>query len=229
MGDFRTLKKQIRDYLLDRDMKTGLYNISRIEGRKAVNPLFSYFYDGNELLRWRSVTAMGIVLSKLVSSNKESARVVMRRMIWNLNDESGGIGWGSPEAMGEAMARCALIADEYHHILLSYIMPEGNYIEHETLQQGVLWGIARLAHKRPHLVEPSAALLLPYLASSDPPRVGLAAWTAGLYDCPETNGKIDELKQNKVKIRVYTGQAMEDAAIGDLASSRVGYDEFPFS
>ena len=229
MGDFREIKKRIRDYLLDRDMKTGLGKISRIEERKAVNPLFSYFYDGNELLRWRSITAMGVVLSQLFESNKESARIVMRRMIWNLNDESGGIGWGSAEAMGEAMARCAVIADEYHHILLSYIMPEGNFIEHEILQRGVLWGIARLAHKQPRMVEPSAALLLPYLASNDPARQGLAAWTAGLFDCPETNGMMDELKRNRLKIRVYTGRLMENVAIGDLASSRVGYDEVTFS
>ena len=92
MRDFRKIKKEIRDYLLDRDMKNGLDKISRINGRKVVNPLFSYFYDGNELIRWRSITAMGMVLSTLLKSNKEAARIIIRRMIWNLNDESGGIG-----------------------------------------------------------------------------------------------------------------------------------------
>lgn len=217
----------MRDYLLDQDFKKGLDEISRIEGKKAVSPLFSFFYDGNEIVRWRSITAMGVVLSKLVqSNNKEAARIVMRRMIWNLNDESGGIGWGSPEAMGEAMARSPLIADEYHRILLSYIMPEGNFIELEALQQGVLWGIARLAHARPQMVQGSAALLYPYLDSGDPVRIGLAAWTAGLYDCPETNEKIEELKSNKTKIRVYKGCEIDHVTIGDLATSRVGYDMF---
>jgi hypothetical protein len=227
MRDFRKIKKKIRDYLLDRDIKKGLDEISRIEEKKVVSPLFSFFYDGNELVRWRSITAMGIVLSKLAESDKEAARIIMRRMIWNLNDESGGIGWGSPEAMGEAMARNSLIADEYHRILLSYVMPEGNFIEHEILQQGVLWGIARLAHTRPQMVQKSVALLYPYLDSGDPLRMGLAAWTAGLYDCPKTNDKIAELKENLTGIRVYTGNTMNCVTIGDLASSLVRYDMFP--
>jgi len=225
MRDFRKIKKKIYDCLLDQDFKKGLDVISRIEEKKAVSPLFSFFYNGNELIKWRSITAMGIVLSKLAASDKEAARIVMRRMIWNLNDESGGIGWGSPEAMGEAMARSPLIAEEYHRILLSYIMPEGNFIELEALQQGVLWGIARLAHVRPQMVETSAALLYPYLDSGDPVRIGLAAWTAGVYDCPETNEKIEELKSNEAKLNVYTGNKMERVTIGDLASSFVRYYE----
>lgn len=33
----------------------------------------------------------------------EKACTVMRRLMWTLNDEFGGIGWGVPEAMGEIM------------------------------------------------------------------------------------------------------------------------------
>jgi len=53
---------------------------------------------------------MGRVVSSLAEKDMESARVVMRRLMWNLNEESGGIGWGCPEAMGETMARSAPLA-----------------------------------------------------------------------------------------------------------------------
>jgi len=92
----------------------------------------------------------------------------MRRLIWNLNDESGGIGWGSPEAMGEIMAQSEQMAKEYHLILISYIRDDGNYIEHEILQRGVLWGLSRLAHARPELVKDAAPFLHPYMESDDP-------------------------------------------------------------
>jgi len=36
--------------------------------------------------------------------------------MWSLNDESGGIGWGAPEAMGAIMARHTGLADEYANI-----------------------------------------------------------------------------------------------------------------
>jgi len=204
---------------LDKDFKRGLDIICRLPGRQAVSPLFSFFYNMDHLVRWRSITVMGSVVSEMAENDVEKARVVMRRMIWNLNDESGGIGWGSPEAMGETMARSLLMADEYHHIFLSYIMPEGNFIEHEALQQGVLWGIARLAHSRPELVKSSVQRLYPYIDSCDPMLKGLAAWTAGIYDCQETNEKVAELAGNQTKLTVYTGKNLENVTIGDLASS----------
>jgi len=46
----------------------------------------------------------------------------MRRLMWNLNDESGGIGWGNPEAMGEILACHEALANEYAPI--SYPMHE---------------------------------------------------------------------------------------------------------
>ena len=63
---------------------------------------------------------MGQVVSNLADTDMESARVIMRRLIWNLNDESGGIGWGSPEAMGDIMACHERLAGEYHRLLVSY-------------------------------------------------------------------------------------------------------------
>ncbi|MGD9194313.1 MAG: hypothetical protein PVH58_20495, partial [Desulfobacterales bacterium] len=114
--------------------------------KRAVNPLFSLLCSLDERLKWRAVTAMGQVVSNLAETDLESARVIMRRFMWHLNDESGGIGWGCPESMGEIMARCERLADEYGFVLISYIQPEGNYLEHEILQRGVLWGVGRLAH-----------------------------------------------------------------------------------
>ncbi len=102
---------------------------------------------------------MGMVVSNLADHDIESARVVMRRLMWNLNDESGGIGWGSPEAMGEIMARHSRLAQEFASILVSYINPDKNYIEHEILQRGVLWGIGRLAYERPEFVKDSEHFL----------------------------------------------------------------------
>ena len=47
---------------------------------------------------------MGAVVANLAEKDMESARVVMRRLMWSLNDESGDIGWSRPEAMGEIIA-----------------------------------------------------------------------------------------------------------------------------
>jgi hypothetical protein len=98
--------------------------------------------------------------------------------MWNLNDESGGIGWGSPEAMGEITAGHAGLAEEFACIIVSYINPDGNFLEHERLQRGSLWGMGRLAHARPTLAVPAAPHLPAFYDSADPYLRGLAIWAS---------------------------------------------------
>ena len=213
----RQLKKEILELLSHKDFEKSLEKIRQLPARQAVNPLFSFFYNSDELVRWWAVAAMGAVVSNLADHDMESARVIMRRLIWNLNDESGGIGWGSPEAMGEIMARHGRLAGEYHKILISYIMPDGNYLEHEILQRGVLWGVGRLAHERPQLVEDSAHLLYPYMESPDPTLRGLAAWTAGLFDSKTTRMLLKRLENDQATLTIYLNGKLEEFTVAQLA------------
>ena len=61
---------------------------------------------------------MGALGSRMGQKNMEKARIVMRRIMWNLNDESGGIGWGSPEAMGEILCQSPELALEFKSKIL---------------------------------------------------------------------------------------------------------------
>jgi len=216
----RQLKKEIFELLSHKNFEKSLEKIRQLPARQAVNPLFSFFYNSDELVKWRAVAAMGAVVSNLADHNMESARVIMRRLIWNLNDESGGIGWGSPEAMGEVMARHVRLAGEYHNILVSYIMPDRNYLEHEILQRGVLWGVGRLAHARPQLVEDSALFLLPYMESEDANLRGLAAWTAGLFDCKTTRMLLKRLKNDQATLTIYLNGELEEFTVAQLVLMR---------
>ena len=212
----RKLKKEVLRLLRHNDFKKSIVKISGFSARQVVNPLFSFLYNSDEIVKWHAVNAMGVVVSNLADYDMESARVVMRRLIWNLNDESGGIGWGSPEAMGEIMARHEGLAKEYHKILLSYIMPDGNFIEHEILQRGVLWGIGRLAHARPNLVRDFAHLLCPYMESPDPALRGLAVWTAGLFDCETTNRLLKNLENDQATLTFYFDGILEELTVAQL-------------
>ena len=140
----RQLKKQVEQLFQTSDFATALSCVAKMSARTVVNPLFGLLYHCDLQVRWFAVAAMGEVVSRLADREPESARVVMRRLMWNLNDESGGMGWGSPEAMGEIMARHPVLAREYAPILISYLNPDGNFLEHEGLQEGVLWAVGRL-------------------------------------------------------------------------------------
>jgi len=213
----RQLKKEILAFLEDSDAERGLERICQIPLKKVVSPLFSFFYYHDRLTKWRAVTAMGRVVSELAVGDMEAARVVLRRLMWNLNDESGGIGWGSPEAMGEIMAKSDKIAREFHHILISYMNPDGNYIEHEMLQRGVLWGVGRLAHARPQYVKGAAGLLHPYMESEDPEIRGLAAWTVSLYEPHAENQRLAQLSKDPASFTFYKDGSLTTVSVGSLS------------
>jgi len=216
MGN-RELKRKILTLLKDEKFDKGLEKICQLPARQAVNPLFSFFHNTDELIKWHAVTAMGAVVAGLGDHDMESARVVMRRLMWNLNDESGGIGWGSPEAMGEIMARHAALADEYAYLLVSYVNEDGNYIEHPILQRGVLWGLGRLAHVRPMLVKHATSFLLPYLQSEDAMHRGLAAWAAGALDTESLKPLLQRLTNDNKRITVFMNMHLIECTVGQLA------------
>ena len=214
----RQLKKQVLELLTHPDCDHGISRILEFPLRRVVNPLFSFLFSLDESVKWRAVSAMGAVVSELADRNMESARVVMRRFIWNLNDESGGIGWGSPEAMGEVMAQSSRLAEEYACILLSYVRPDMNYLEHEDLQKGVIWALGRLAYKRPGLVDETVKFLPPYLDAADPQLRGLAVWAAGAFALDYSRERLEKLTGDRCTFRLYRNRRIEEVQIGHLAA-----------
>ena len=215
----RQLKQKIRRILEDEDFERRLDEIRQLPPRQAVNPLFSFLCSLEETVKWRAITAFGKVISDLAACDLESARVVMRRFIWHLNDESGGIGWGCPESMAEVMAQNEKLAREYGDILISYIQPGGNYMEHEVLQRGVLWGVGRLAHTRPRYTQNAAAFLLPYMESEDPNLRGLAVWAVSPQVPVEIIPRLKQLTKDPSELVLYQNGRLDQVSVGQLARS----------
>lgn len=212
----RQLKRQVLDLLRHPDYAICIKQICRLPYKQVVNPLFSFLYSLEEQVKWRAVSGMGAVVCRLAEMQMEPARIIMRRFMWNLNDESGGIGWGSPEAMGEIMALNPKLADEYARILVSYIRPDGNFLEHADLQRGVIWGVGRLAHARPQMVADSASFLSPYINTADPVLRGYALWAAGALPIEATRKAIEELRGDDTKIILYLNGRFLECKIKSL-------------
>jgi len=214
----RELKGIVTNLLGAENFPASWESIRHLPGRRVINPLFACFCHRDLLLRWRAVTAMGLVVSRLADENMESARVVMRRFMWNLNEESGGIGWGCPEAMGECMARSKRLVDEYGCILWSYLHPERNFIEHPALQEGVLWGIGRLAHARPAMTADGAELLTPFLDAPEAALRGLAARACGPLADARLTPLLEKLAADSASFQLYRGERLEACSVGELAA-----------
>lgn len=216
------LRRQVQGLLQAPDFDLTRSEWSRLPAEKAVSHLLSFLYSPDECIKWRAVTAVGIVTAKLADGDMESGRVVMRRLMWNLNDESGGIGWGSPEAMAEIMAMHQRLADEYVHILVSYIREDGNRLENDLLERGVLWGIGRIAQVRPRLLREYASCLVPYLASRDPVHRGHAAWALGFLETGAFHDSLRPLLKDRSGLVIFDRGALVCYSVSELAERALG-------
>ena len=213
----RILKQKVLNLLGSEELDSALEALCSMHLLRVINSLFSFLYSINEHIRWRAVTAMGAVVARLADKDMEQARVIMRRLMWNLNDESGGIGWGSPEAMGEILACHEQLANEYAPVLISYARKDGNYLELEMLQRGLLWGVARLSQVRPYLVQDAASHFMQYLHSVDPAVRGLAAWLMGLLEAGDARTDLEVLIDDDAELGVYDNRKVISCYVKELA------------
>lgn len=213
----RQLKSIVLDLLRRDDFQTAMEEILALPPRRSVNPLFSFLYNGDPQIRWRAVTALGAVTAALADGQMESARVVFRRLMWNLNEESGGIGWGSPEAMGEIMARHRKMREEYLPILLSFLDPEGNFLEHEGLQQGVLWAAGRVAHADPEKVTEAAPLIRSFLNAQTASLRATAAWACGTIEDRDAIDALRKLADDPAAAQLWIDQTLTTTTVGKTA------------
>jgi hypothetical protein len=156
----------------------------KVPGMEAVGPLFAFLAAG-ETARWRAVAALGRIAAHRLAAGidgPDDVRDIVRRLMWRLNEDSGNLGWGGAEAMGEILAASPELAAEYGRILLSYVRDTGradNYLEHPPLRRGAYWGIARLAAVHPPLRAEALSLLLAGFADEDSPCRATAIWGVG--------------------------------------------------
>jgi hypothetical protein len=155
----KKLKKEVLELLEQNDFGNNIQKIHKYDERKLANALFPFLCSTDKKIKEHAVTAMGEVVSKIAENDLEFARTIMRRLMLSLTEESGGIGWGAPEAMGEIMARSEKLAEEYHKILISYTLGGGNELDFEDLQKDVVAGLRRLSRVRPTLVKEVERLL----------------------------------------------------------------------
>ncbi|NWH04712.1 DVU0298 family protein [Desulfobacter latus] len=213
----RKTKKRVGEILALGNRTQALAKLAQIPDAQLVGHLFSYFYNKEELIKFRSVTAMGELAARVADYSMEKARILMRRIMWNLNDESGGIGWGSPEAMGEILSKSPALAREFKCILFSYLDHGGNHIEHDMLQRGVLWGIGTYLGTVPQgLTDITRVQLQAHLSSKDPVKRGYAVRALSNAHVLESMVLPDFIQADTTTIDIYTGWDFTATRISDM-------------
>ncbi|RMG73269.1 MAG: hypothetical protein D6710_03665 [Nitrospirae bacterium] len=173
------LKKQVKEALQRRDLE-GVARLA-LENPTTIGILFNLSYDKQSLITWRAVEAMGEVGKALTERSKEEGRELMKRLLWSITEESGGLGWSSIEMMAEVVLRRP---DVFSDIPL--LLPE--YFEEPVFRESVIYALWRIASERPDLLELEALKeILKEALQMDEPYL----WALALMTIDATRNLID--------------------------------------
>jgi HEAT repeat protein len=152
-------KERIRSLVEARDL-AGLVSWAG-ESRDPLGGLFSLTYDKDDLTRWRAIEAIGIAGAQLAKTDLERVREFIRRLLWLMNDESGGVGWHAPEAIGELLFRTPSLIEQYGRLL-----PQ--FLSEPPFAVGAHFAIARIAPLDRELISECSGTLRESLKSEEP-------------------------------------------------------------
>jgi len=211
------------------DFPGSLRGIEGIPPGRAIPALLALLCSTDPLVKHRATVAAGIRTARLAADDPEAARHIVRRLLWSLNDESGGIGWGAPQALAEILARHDGLDREYAAMLVSYMHGGGNYLEHIPLQRDLLRGIERLAAVKPRILLDRGAdrFLAPYLESPDAELRGLAARCAGNLRARGTREALRTLRKDSARITLFEEGAPTTTRVGELATEALARLDAP--
>lgn len=163
----REERKEAARRLLERFDRAAVDRWAAEESRAAalLQPLL---FHPEPLVRWRAVEALARVAAVRARDDVEAVRELVRRTLWLMNDESGGLLWNGPEVLGAVLAEVPALGDELCGVLASFL-------EEEPFRVGTRWALWRLAGARPRPAAAAAPALLPSLSDPDPAVRGHAA------------------------------------------------------
>jgi len=155
------MKKFIHDSLEMNDLDAVIRLAQK--DRKTLSLLIRMAYDKETLVGWRAIKAVGRIAKVLVKTEREFLRIAIRKLLWSLSDESGGIGWASPELLGEIVS-----ADPEGFADIIPLIAEVYDIEEKTFRPGVMYAFVRIAEVSPELVADYQKIIIRSLMDTNP-------------------------------------------------------------
>lgn len=152
-------KRKIADLLLGNNIDDVLMWAS--SARNAQRILLSLAYDTDENIRRCSIEAIGKLSETTAQNDIEKVRDLIRRQFWLMNDESGGVGWYSPDIIGEILVNVPSLIDEFANLLLAYL-------KEEPFERGAHRAILKVASINPEPFRNHASLITESLDSDNP-------------------------------------------------------------
>lgn len=195
-------KERLKELLLKRNL-TALAGLAHSE-RTTLRTLASLLFDRDKLVCWRAVEALGRAAAVEYEKDPEKVRELLRRLFWQLNDESGNLGWYAPQAIAAILAEVPSLIEEYGRVLVSFL-PE------EPFEGGVRWGLARIAAVNKDAFNDTVAsqLLLRSLKEPDKDKLGFTLYALKALDIKVNRADVAAFQSDPHQLEIYNWQTGE--------------------
>jgi hypothetical protein len=146
---------------------------------RVLRLLTGRLYSAEEARKWRAVRALGA----LAADPETAARIrwpdQLRRWFWSLNDESGAVPHGMPEAIGEVLSRRPDLQPDFLPLLGGLLTHEERF-QTGAIERGVVWALGRVGASAAAACPEAAAFLAAAAREHPDPRTRrMARWAAG--------------------------------------------------
>jgi hypothetical protein len=196
-----------------------------LQSRKVFSVLVRLAYDKTTLIGWRSIRAIGHVASLYIKNNYAFLRDAIRKLLWSLSDESGGIGWSAPEILGEIVS-----ADPGKMSDVIPLIAEIFTIEEQVFRPGVLYALKRISETRPESVIPFERMVVCGLIECDPlariyalELVHIMKELFSPVALKEVISQVEKLRNDEAVAWVYRTDDFEDLEVGKMAKKVYDY------
>jgi hypothetical protein len=189
--------------------------------KRILGTLVSLTFDPAPLIGWRAVEAMGMSAARIADRHPDYVLEQLRRLLWLLSEESGGVCWRSPEAMAEIVRRSPALFGDYIPIVVSLIVS----IEPEDLDRfraGALWAIGRLAPMAADHLPGVLPAVTAALDDPDPQARGMAVWALTQMGQPAVLGRRPQLLDDEGAVDLYEGGDLRRTTVGQLTRRALG-------
>jgi hypothetical protein len=209
-----SIKHKIKDDLIRKDY-VNLVNLCQ-KDRRFWRALRLYLYESDERLRWPAIEAVAALMKKLWrDGSREKVREYIRGLLWQLNEESGGIGWSSPEVIAEIISSVPELLEPYGLNMLSFAL------ESTALINSSLWAIGRLGKRINGKIDLFLAKVLDAFNSDNPGTLGLAAWAMGEVGVTSALVPLTMLTGREELVRIYVGGHFQEKSLGAWAKEAI--------
>lgn len=192
----KVIKTRVPELLCKRDFDSLLELCER--DRHFWQEVRFRLYDLNEKIRWAAVETVAKVMKQWWNSGKEEkVRQYIRTLFWSMSDESGGIGWSSPQAVAEIIANIPVLIDPYGSMMIAHCIDE------PPLVKGCLWGIGRMGILITDSVYFFRKKILEVFQSDEGETLALASWAMGEAGFEPALPFLEKLEDHGEKIRIY--------------------------